>query len=70
MKTTKTTCGNCVHLFISGMFQDWGGTAGYCHLIKNDDNINGKTKNGIPNAQIKSIKQITDSCDKFELKEQ
>ena len=71
MKLAEKICGNCKHLFISGMFKSWGGTAGYCLLIKNDKNYDQtKNENGIPKAQIESIKQITESCNKFEKNEQ
>ncbi len=67
MKSIEKVCQNCKHLFISGMLQSWGGTAGYCLLIQNDTSIPLlKTENGIPKAKIESMKQITDSCNKFE----
>jgi hypothetical protein len=70
MKLEEKTCENCKHLFISGMFQSWGGTAGYCLLIQNDKSIKLKTNMyGIPEAGIESIKQLTDSCNKFEQSE-
>jgi hypothetical protein len=70
MKLTKKQCGNCKHLFITGMFKSWGGTAGYCLLIKKDkNNDQTKNENGIPKAQIESIKQISDCCAEFQRRE-
>jgi len=60
VKLEKKVCGNCMHLFISGMFQSWGATSGYCLLMKNE--------NEISKSQIKTIKGINDTCLKFERK--
>ena len=58
----KKICKNCKHLFISGMLQDRGSTAGYCLLI------NLKTEGESKKKLSESIKQITDSCSKFDKK--
>lgn len=62
MNAEEKICENCKFLFISGMFQDWGGTAGYCLLIRGRMEVTKK-------SQVDSIRQITDTCSKFEKKE-
>lgn len=65
---TEKICKNCKHLFISGMFQDWGGTAGYCLLIQNDEKNATYTENGTREASVKAIVQLEHTCEKFERK--
>lgn len=64
----KRICENCKHYFVTGMFQDWGGTAGYCLLIQNDDKNAIYTENGIRKANPKAIVQAEHTCEKFERK--
>lgn len=66
--STERTCENCKHFFVSGMLQSWGGTAGYCLLIQNEEKNAMYTETGIRKANPKAIVQTEHSCDKFELK--
>ena len=68
MNLNTKICKNCKHFFISGMFQSWGGTAGYWMLIKN--NIEEKSStNEYKFSKIRgdTIKQITETCHRFEV---
>lgn len=66
--TDEKICKNCIHYFVSGMLKSWGGTAGYCLLMQNDEKSATYTPNGIKKANPKAIVQEDYTCDKFERK--
>ena len=59
-------CTNCIHYFVTGLFQSWGGTAGYCLLIQNDDKNAIYNEKGIKVANPKAIVQSEHTCIEFE----
>jgi len=61
-------CENCIHYFVSGMLQNWGGNCWYCLLIQNDEKNAIYTKSGTRKANPKAIVQANHTCDKFESK--